>query len=166
MTGAFDHDGRALKVASFRLVRAVGGEKVAAELIERSTSEVQRLADKNSGERYFTARQVATLEEQAPEPVVTQALCKLAGGVFLRLPTVFEDAAGLPMHVVALARELGDVSAKVTEVLADGVIRPAEAAEVERELDELIEKAVEARELVQRMQGLRDVASGEARNGP
>lgn len=144
---------REIKLATGELVHAVGGIEAAAELIGKGKSQVHRCTSVNDDDSFLNARDLAELERRSAVPFMTRLLAKLAGGVFLKLPEDFGDAAELPSRVMELAEELGDVSARVREAVADGVVRPREAEAVERELDELIEKAVATRALVRGMQG-------------
>lgn len=137
MSGAFDHDGRALKVATARLVKDAGGIEAAASLLGKGKSVVGRWVNVHDGEHFINLRDLRELEVHAPAPVVTAALSRLAGGVFVPLPHAPWGEDTLPMQVLTLAQELGDVSHKITDGLRDGALSPDEAQAALDELHQL-----------------------------
>lgn len=145
---------RDLKIATADLVDELHGYEAAASYIDRSKSVVHRWASDQDSEKFIPLRFVPELERRAGRPIITIALAKMAGGVFIRLPEDFGDAAGLPMQVVGLVKEVGDVADALREGLADDEQLDAdELARIERELDDLIDKAVQGRAQVRAMQG-------------
>ncbi|XUU60668.1 phage regulatory CII family protein [Erythrobacter sp. HA6-11] len=145
---------RSLKIATGELQSLCGGQEAAASIVGKSQSQLQRCASVNDADNFLNLRDAALLEAHAGEHPVTELLCRIAGGVFLVLPDpALGDSANLPMQVIELADELGDVSHAVRDALRDGQVNRAEAGEIERQLDQLIDKAVEARAMVQAMQG-------------
>jgi hypothetical protein len=150
---------RAIKLAARELVHAVGGQEAAAQLIGKSQSQVQRCCSINDDSNFLNARDIGVLEQYAPRPLVTMALAKLAGGVFLALPDPAIDQEDLALKIVNIADELGDVSHVVRDALKDAHVDSDEAEEVERELDQLIEVALAARSHVQMIQGKEPTAA-------
>lgn len=147
---------RDLKIATADLVEELNGYEAAASYIDRSKTVVHRWASDQDCEKFVPLRFVPELERRAGRPVITIALAKMAGGVFIRLPEGFGNSSGLPMHVVELVKEVGDVADALREGLADDdELDNAELAKIERELDELIDKAVQGRAQVRAMQGKR-----------
>lgn len=145
---------RTLKLASADLFDdAVGKYELASE-VGLQKSQAHRCCSVNDESNFFNLRHVAAMERRAAEPLVTMALAKMAGGVFIRLPEDFGDAAGLPMQVVGLVKEVGDVADALREGLADDDKLDAnELARIEQQYDELIDKAVQGRAQVRAMQG-------------
>lgn len=142
--------GRALKDATRQLVHLLGGLEAAGDMIERGKSQVHRYTDHNDPADHFAPIDVvARLEMLAGKPLVTQLLCRVAGGVFVPLPHADGAGSALAGGVMALAKELGEVSAAVVEATADGEVTPREARRVERELDDMIERACALRAEVQ-----------------
>lgn len=146
---------RELKAASCDLFdAAVGKYELAADTIGLHKSQAHRCCSINDDTSFFNLRHVATMERLAPRPLVTMALARQAGGVFVRLPEAFGDETGLPMQVVGLVKEVGDVADALREGLADDDhLSARELARLERELDDLIDKAVQGRAQVRAMQG-------------
>lgn len=160
---------RELKLASADLFDdAVGKYELAGEVIGLQKSQAHRCCSINDDSNFFNLRHIAAMERRASRPLVTMALARAAGGVFIRLPEDFGDSSGLPMQVVGLVKEVGDVADALRLGLADDDrLDPAELAKIERELDELIDKAAQGRAQVRAMQGkraapVRVVAVGEA----
>lgn len=146
---------REIKLASADLFDdAVGKFEAAPDLIGLHKSQAHRCCSTNDETNFFNLRHVAAMERRAPLPLVTIALARQAGGVFIRLPEDFGDTSGLPMQVVALVKEVGDVADALREGLADDdALDSGELARIEREMDELIDKAVQGRAQVRAMQG-------------
>jgi hypothetical protein len=139
-----------LKRATEKLVKSLGGIEAAADILSKGVSTVGRWTTKHDRES-INLIDLHELEANADEPLVTMTLARLAGGVFVPLPSASIDGAGLREKVIAIAEELGDVSQRVREALADEVMKPREADAVERELDDLIARASEAKLLVRAM---------------
>lgn len=139
-----------LKRATEKLVKSLGGIEAAADILSKGVSTVGRWTTKHDRES-INLIDLHELEANADEPLVTMALARLAGGVFVPLPSASIDGAGLREKVIAIAEELGDVSQRVREALADEVMKSREADAVERELDDLIARASEAKLLVRAM---------------
>lgn len=152
MTGLSQAE-RDLKVATADLVRDLHGYEAAGSYVNRGKSQAHRWASIDDHEDFIPLRFVPELERRAPVPHVTRALARIAGGVFIRLPTVFEDDDTLPLQVCALVDQLGDVSEAVRAGLADGRSCAADAARIEGEAEQLIEKAVALREYARLLQG-------------
>lgn len=128
-------EGLQLKRATELLVKSIGLE-AAASLIVPEKSQVQRYYDRNSGQ-WIKLNDLRELEANAPEPLVTMALCRLAGGVFVPNIDLAADEGTLAGMVMQLSKELGDVAGKVGMALADGVVTHGEAEGCLRELDDL-----------------------------
>lgn len=126
-----------IKRATELLVKSVGGIEPAAALLGKSASAVGRWTNKNDAEYSIPVAEMAELEANAPSALVTRALCRLAGGVFVPLPQAPGCDSALPLTVMELASELGQVSGKISEGLSDdGVLDDAEIDAVLRELDD------------------------------
>jgi hypothetical protein len=146
---------RELKLASADLFDdAVGKYELAGEAIGLQKSQAHRCCSPNDDSSFFNLRHIAAMERRAARPLVTMALARQAGGVFIRLPEDFGDASGLPMQVVGIVKEVGDVADALREGLADDDrLDRTELARIEREFDDLIDKTVQGRAQVRAMQG-------------
>lgn len=147
---------RMLKQATRDLVAQFDNQADAATVLDVSQQHISRMCDRNTATNVISLADMVRLEGAADEPSLTRLLCKMAGGVFIRLPEGFGNSSGLPMQVVELVKEVGDVADALREGLADDdELDNAELAKIERELDELIDKAVQGRAQVRAMQGKR-----------
>lgn len=128
---------RALKAATGELVALLGGIEGAAATLERGKSVVGRWANRNDAEHWIGVADLAALEAVAGRPVVTELLCKLAGGLFVPHIDLAADEGTVGWLVMRLSKELGEVSGLVAEALADGDICAGEASGVLAMLDAL-----------------------------
>lgn len=152
---------KAIKLATGQLVARLGGIEAAAGLLDRGKSTVHRWTDRNDDEHFVNVRDAVRLQELSSAPLLTELLCKFAGGLFVphldpgadEGTPEFHDGAGLAMQ---LAQRLGQVSGEIAGALADdGRI---DAAEAERVLDRLDEHDRVSARL---RQSLRAVIRGE-----
>lgn len=130
------------KAAFKALVRAFGGQDAVA--VETGVRR-QKISDMTlpNVAVYPTLDLIDALEARTVGwpgwPHVTTWLCRQRGGLFVPLPVMADDHAGLAMGVVEMAGELGDVSRAVSDALCpdgDGG-RAVTAAERRRALEEL-----------------------------
>lgn len=159
MTGEMTRRERELKIATADLCEELHGYEAAASYIDRAKSTVHRWASAQSPDDFIPLRFIPELERRSRRPHITIALAKMAGGVFVRLPEIFDDRDMLPLQVCQLAHSLGDVSQAVVESLADGEVCRRDSKRIEAELDELIALAAQARE------GLRLMRAEEEEKG-
>lgn len=148
---ALDTAGIALKATSFKVVKALGGEKNAGFFLGQSHQVIQRKADKHCAERWFNLREVAELEAHAPEPLLTRLLCHLAGGTFVPLLSGACDDSALSGKIMEIVAEVGDVSRKIGEGLAgDGELDADECRDSLAEQAQLETRVAELRMLLER----------------
>lgn len=126
-----------IKRASERLVKSVGGIEAAASILGKGHSTVGRWVNRNDADYSMPLADARELEANAPEPLITMALARLAGGVFFALPQAIGCDDALPAQVMLLVKELGDVSGAIGAALADGVVTPSEASAALEQLHEL-----------------------------
>lgn len=137
----------ALKSATRRLVAASGGlEALAADPAMRvgraSLSNYQ-----NPDQPAFAPLDViADLEAAGACSYGTEALCRLAGGVFL--PILSGPGRGLNADVAALAKEIAEVFGAHAAALADGRVSCREMQAMLRQLDEALAAAAQVRATV------------------
>lgn len=144
---------RDLKVATGDLVQALHGLEATGSYIDRSSSTVQRWTSLDDHEAFMPLRFVPELERRAPAPLITMALARMAGGTFVRLPTVFADDDSLPLQVCALVHDMGAVSETVRTGQIDGRFCARDAAALEACADKLIEQAAAMRLYARVLQG-------------
>jgi hypothetical protein len=128
---------RALKLATGELVQSLGGIEGAAVSLEKGKSVVGRWVNRNDPEHFINLADLVALELLAPRPVVTELLCKLAGGLFVPHVDLAADEGSLSWLVMQLSKELGELSGNVASALADGRVTEAEATAAEADLDDL-----------------------------
>ncbi len=139
---AATQQGQRIKRVTGELVRAVGGIEVAAADLVRGKSTVHRWTDRHDTEHFLNVDDCATLEAQAPRPLVTELLCRMAGGVFVTLPQG-EDGGGdaIAGALLGVMDEVGQLASGVRISLSDGHCDPGEAATLRGLLGELMARA-------------------------
>lgn len=147
-----DVQARKLKIASAELVHAVGGIEAAAATLERGKSGVGRWVNRNEPEHFIPVHELARLEAVADRPLVTEALCRIAGGFFVPHINLGADKGSAEWLAMLLAKELGEVSGAISAALADdGRIDASEAGDVLGQLEDLERAAAQLRELMERI---------------
>lgn len=125
------NDRRQIKRATELLCKSLGGYEAAAAIIGKGKTTVHRWADRNDDEAFANVADVAELEANAADPLVTIALCRLNGGVFTPLPDCAADPDTLAGMVLQLHARLGEISREMGASLAnDGKVDEAEAAKL------------------------------------
>lgn len=139
-----------IKRASELLVKSVGGIEPAAALLGKGTSTVGRWTNKNDLDYSMPVAEVRELEANAADPLVTKALCRMNGGVFVPLPVAPGCDSALPAKMMEIAAEVGDISRRIGEGLAnDGVLDAAETGRVLDEVHEAEQRLAELRALLE-----------------
>lgn len=138
MAAVCPQDTRELKRAMGRLIKSLGGEKVAADITGRSTSQVQRWTSAHHPD-FPNVACLAELEGNAPEPVVSATLARLRGGVFVPLPTDdLREPGAMADHVMEMVAQVGELTALVRAALSDGVVCREEVRRLRPLLGDLI----------------------------
>lgn len=141
-----------IKRATELLIDSVGVKTVCA-ITGKAPATVYRWADRNLLDDFIRLPTLRELEAIAPEPLVTMALCRMAGGVFVPHIEMPADAGSLAGMVMQLSKELGDVAGAISSGLADGKFLPSEAEAALRELDDMVRQQAQLRAA---LQALRD----------
>lgn len=129
---------RSLKNATAELVALLGGIEGAGATLERGKSVVGRWANRSDLEHWIGIADLAALEAVAGRAVVTELLCKLAGGLFVPHIDLAADEGSVGWLVMRLSKELGDVSGSIAEAYSDdGDIDGPEAAAALAQLDDV-----------------------------
>ncbi len=128
-----------IKATTARLIKSCGGIECAAEDTRVSASTLSEYETPNQPNRFITADVVVDLELVSRNPILTKALCRIAGGVFL--PTrINPDAPIWNQHLAMISREVADVVGRGNEMLADdNDISSKEAPDLLRDVDEAID---------------------------
>lgn len=140
-----------LKRAVELLVRSAGGIEAVASLLGKGKSVVGRWTNRNDEEHSINLADLRELEANAPEPLVTIALARMAGGVFVPHIDLSADEGTVPFLAMQLAKELGDVTGEIALAMADGAISAREAEGVLAQLDELDTKSAQLRAAMKRI---------------
>lgn len=117
-----------LKDAYSQLVDACGGDVRAANIAQRSKSQIQRYTDEAEPDQHMPAPVILSLEAACGEPFVTRFLALATSNVLLATESKKDDAP-LAQDLAAVGREmarLGDSAA-----MADGQVDLPEAAQIE-----------------------------------
>jgi hypothetical protein len=143
---------RKLKIASAELVHAVGGIEAAAATLERGKSGVGRWVNRNEPEHSIPVHELVQLEAVAGRPLVTEMLCRIAGGFFVPHINPGADEGSAEWIAMLLAKELGEVSGAISSALADDRrIDAREAEGVLAHLEDLERGAAQLRGLMGRV---------------
>jgi alkylation response protein AidB-like acyl-CoA dehydrogenase len=122
-------DKQALKAASKRLVRAVGGVEAAAQYSRPMLSQLSAYGHPNAPE-FMPVDVIADLEavtHQTPDhPVVTRMLARKAGFALVKIPVAPTGAADWHREIGAISKEVSEVISPVCELLGDGRITAEE----------------------------------------
>lgn len=119
-----------------------GDVEALAAAMRISVATLRNKANPNSLDHEPTLQQTVTAAAFTSSPLIAEAFCELAGGVFVPTPGLSEKTVPeLYQAVHQVTRELGDVLREIDESLKDGRMSPAERDKVQRNIYELIEKA-------------------------
>lgn len=140
-----------LKQASAQLVTQLGGIEGAAATLEKGKSVVGRWVNRNDADHLINVADLAALEAIAARPLVTETLCKLAGGIFVPHVDLAADEGTLGWLVMQLSKELGELSGEIAQALADGVVTPTEAKRAMAQLDDLDRVSAQLRGLLRKL---------------
>ncbi len=132
-----DYDG--LKAVSRDLVEAAGGSKRVCELTRACPSRLSEALAPQCDERFLAIDQVADLEADCGEPVVTRVLADMIG-----CDVVTRDApksrASIRALIAAVTKESAEVTARFLEATDDNSLSAEERVELRREVEEAIEQ--------------------------
>lgn len=132
-----------LKRATAETIKGVGGLESAAGFCRVGKSVLGDNQSRHKADSFMAIDVVAALEPLASErsgwPHVTRALCRLNGGVFVRVPEGRATGADLAGLLARKIKEGADVSAAMCGALKDGRVEPDEARRVRGEIAELME---------------------------
>jgi len=143
-------EARQFKHATRKLIKAVGGLKVAAGHLDKSVTVVGRWEEDTP--RFVNVADLRELEAIAPRPFVTELLCRFAGGVFVPNIDCAAEEGSPAWLVMQLSKELGDVSGEIAQALAnDGGIDRDEAGAALEQLNELEAMSRRLRALLTRL---------------
>lgn len=146
-------EGLQLKRASELLVKSLGGIEAVAALVGKGSSTVGRWVNRNDADSWINLRDLREAEANAPEPLVTMALCRMLGGVFVPHVCHGADEGTLAGLVMQLSKELGDVAGSIAMALADGEVSAAEAERGLRELDDMARVQAQLRGVLESIRG-------------
>jgi hypothetical protein len=133
-----------MKAAVAELVTLVGGLDRAAELLQRSRSQVARYTDAAEADVWPGIDQIRILESVAGEPIVTEFLAHEQWAMLLRLPLGEVNPPAADM--AQIAERASDLFQAYGEVLRnDGAVDNAEAGRLIQEIDEMLRAGMTAR---------------------
>lgn len=131
-----ESDYLALKARWRELVRLAGGPSQAAALTRGCQSRISEAAAPHLMDRFPALDQVADLEAETGDPVVTRHLAATAG---FDLSPRGADPGSNPHHMLArVTIECADVQAALAAALADGRISEAERVAIAAEAEQAV----------------------------
>ena len=128
------NDYLAVKAAWRDLVAAVGGPQRAAHITRGAPSRISEAMAPHCPERFPAADQIADLESECGQPVMTRALAGLAG--YELTPLGDGTRIDLHHHLARIVGDCGDVATELAAALADGTVSEAERLTLIREIEE------------------------------
>ena len=157
---ALSVDQQALKQASAKLVKAVGGQEAAESLCRVGQSTLSDGCSFNKENAYLAVDVVADLEAVSVglpgAPHVTRELARRSGHSLVPLPPAKPHGMSWLDHIASLSKEAGEITSKLAVSCGDGVCaKDIKQHDLLREADELIQAAVNLRAALQ------TVAEGE-----
>lgn len=105
-------------------------------------------ANPDRDEVQFQARMIEPASSAASNDVIVDFLCRLRGGVFVRIPSVDTDAAEITRAHLDVVREMGEDAERLQKILGDGVLTADEADAFDAEVDQTIAKQVRWKAIV------------------
>lgn len=118
-----------LKDAYSQLVDACGGDVPAANIAQKSKSQVQRYTDEAEPDCHMPLTVVLALESACGEPFVTRYMALATKHVLLN--TTAKDDAPLSQDLASVGREMARLFEEVGTAMADGKVKVPEAAQIE-----------------------------------
>lgn len=153
-------DLQGLKAATKALVRAAGGQEACATLARYGRHQsYSEFASVEHPQRFMPIDVVAALEDVthgiAGHPIVTRHLCRMAGGVFVRVPQGQPGEAAFLDALSRLTGEFGRLSTGLMDALRDRTVTRGEVIDGEllAKCDELATHAMQMRALLERVIG-------------
>ena len=119
-----------LKDAYSQLVDACGGDVRAANIAQRSKSQIQRYTDEAEPDQHMPAPVILSLEAACGEPFVTRFLALATNHVLLATESKKDDAP-LAQDLAAVGREMARLFEQVGAAMSDGRVEGGEAAQIE-----------------------------------
>lgn len=116
-----------LKASTRDLISAAGGPTRGAELTRSSQSRLSEAMAPHCEDRFLCIDQVADLEAEVGQPVMTRTLAALAGFHLVPIREVRCPQQGFLDLLSRLLDKGGDVATALAMSIADGVITPDEA---------------------------------------
>lgn len=159
MDGKLSSDEQVLAAATKKAVQAAGGLEICERETGLSDSHISRCCSPNHRDS-ITIRDAVALEAighgEAGHPHILNAMARILGGVFIKLPEAVADDRTLQMSVIELTCELGDVSHAVSDAVAGSSlggtqVLAAEAAVVLEHLADLDRASARLRHQLERI---------------
>jgi len=132
-----------LKTATRRLVRAAGGVESAASATRVGKSILSDYQNPALTDHFMPIDVAAELEGDTGTDHVTQAMCRLAGGYFVRNKA--GNIVDFSAHMPELGKSIGEVWSQTAVALADGKISDSERHDLINRLDDSIAVMISAR---------------------
>lgn len=140
-----------LKAASRKMIKQAGGVEGAAVVTRVGRSQLSNYQSINHLAEFMPLDVIADLESDCGVPYVTQALSRLAGGYFMKIPSSSEHAV-FSVHLAEIGGEISDVMKRAGEALHDGAITREETGGLIQEIDEAINALASARGFLEHTQ--------------
>lgn len=126
-----------LKTATRILNRNAGGLEAAAMFTRIAQAQLGHYQNLNNDDRYAPIDVIADLENITGTPIVTQALCSLAGGYFTPI-AINHNEPVFAAHLAKIGKEVSEVMGEAAKALVDGDLSTQERHNLALEIDDAI----------------------------
>ncbi len=133
-----------LKVSTRMLMRNMGGVESASNFTRVQHAQLGAYQNINKPEHFAPIDVIADLEHEIGDPVVSKALCAMAGGYFMPA-TFYGDQPVFATHLAEIGKEVSEVMQAAGTALTDGTISKGEAQDLISEIDDAINALASAR---------------------
>ncbi len=114
-----EHDRAAIKAAFRRLLRDAGGQSEAAGATRVGQQALSRYGSPHHGTDHVPADVLMDLTMDADNSEVVRTLCRLAGGVFVPVPSARRDASCWPRQLGEMVRSGAEAAESICKALSD-----------------------------------------------
>lgn len=144
----------ALKAATRRLLKQVGGQESGATITRVSHQHLSKCGNPHIDDVYIPVDVLADLEVDAGAPFVTKVLAQASGYVLVPIPQV-EGSGVWVERVGRLSKEAGEAIARICEALADDndiTAKESVHLKLRKELADVLEAVAEIDTVLERLE--------------
>lgn len=130
----------AIKASCRDLVALAGGPLRVSKITRAHQGHVSTAISQHDMERFLCIDQIADLEAEVQEPVVTRLLAEMAGYDLEPRAVINASPRTVHQHLAQVITETADVTAAVVSAMADGKLDDGERTAISKEIEQAIIK--------------------------